>query len=114
MLRLHDKAAFLEGYTLGDGKPHLLDAPVSGGVVAAGEAQQAVCGNGFEGQAASRAAHNRQQASTGQKHAWAFPLCWLLRLLVCLLAHWQLLSLQAVAHVALALPLRFCCCAVNP
>jgi len=37
MLRLHDKAAFPEGYTLRDGKPHLLDAPVSGGVVAAGE-----------------------------------------------------------------------------
>lgn len=37
MLRLHDKAAFLEGYTLRDGKPHLLDAPVSGGIVAAGE-----------------------------------------------------------------------------
>lgn len=35
MLRLHDKAAFPEGYTLRDGKPHLLDAPVSGGVVAA-------------------------------------------------------------------------------
>jgi hypothetical protein len=39
MLRLHDKAAFLERYTLRDGKPHLLDAPVSGGVVAAGEGQ---------------------------------------------------------------------------
>lgn len=37
MLRLHDKAAYPEGYTLRDGKPHLLDAPVSGGVVAAGE-----------------------------------------------------------------------------
>jgi hypothetical protein len=36
MLRLHDSAAFLPGYNLRDGKPHLLDAPVSGGVVAAG------------------------------------------------------------------------------
>lgn len=36
MLRLHDSAAFLTDYSLRDGKPHLLDAPVSGGVVAAG------------------------------------------------------------------------------
>jgi hypothetical protein len=36
MLRLHDDAAFLTDYSLRDGKPHLLDAPVSGGVVAAG------------------------------------------------------------------------------
>lgn len=43
MLRLHDNAAFLPGYTLQDGKPHLLDAPVSGGVVAAGEFQVSVC-----------------------------------------------------------------------
>lgn len=35
MLRLHDSAAFLTDYGLRDGKPHLLDAPVSGGVVAA-------------------------------------------------------------------------------
>lgn len=36
MLRLHNDAAFLTDYSLRDGKPHLLDAPVSGGIVSAG------------------------------------------------------------------------------
>lgn len=50
MLRLHDKASFVEGYTLRDGKPHLLDAPVSGGVVAAGKGQEGRAqGGGLQG-----------------------------------------------------------------
>jgi 3-hydroxyisobutyrate dehydrogenase-like beta-hydroxyacid dehydrogenase len=36
MLQLHASAAFLEGYSLRDGRPRLLDAPASGGVVGAG------------------------------------------------------------------------------
>jgi hypothetical protein len=43
MLQLHKNASFLDSYSLRDGKPHLLDAPVSGGVVAAGESLGCAC-----------------------------------------------------------------------